>query len=58
MCGHVLAPLPRLVLESSVLFVTFLGLLLFLAGQKSFYLDLLKGLKGSSAVEEKSLVSA
>ena len=58
MCGHVLSPLPRLVLESSVLFVTFLGLLLFVAGQKSFYLDLLKGLKGSSAVEEKSLVSA
>jgi len=58
MCGQLLTPLPRLVVESSVLFVTFVGMLLFVAGQKSFYLDLLKGLKGSSAVEEKSLVSA
>jgi hypothetical protein len=39
----------RLVLESSVLFVTFFGVLLFAAGQKSLYLDLLKGLKGSSS---------
>ena len=56
-CGQLLPVLPRLVLESSVLLVTFLGLLLFVAGQKSFYLDLLKGLKGSSPVEERSLVS-
>jgi O-antigen/teichoic acid export membrane protein len=56
-CGQLLSPLPRLVLESSVLLVTFLGLLLFIAGQKSLYLDLLRGLKGASSVEEKSLVS-
>jgi O-antigen/teichoic acid export membrane protein len=56
-CGQFLSPLPRLVLESSVLLVTFFGLLLFVAGQKSLYVDLLRGLKGASSVEEKSLVS-
>jgi PST family polysaccharide transporter len=56
--GQWLSPWPRLVLESAVLFVTFLGMLLFVAGQKSFYLDLLRGLIGRSSVEEKSLVSA
>jgi PST family polysaccharide transporter len=56
-CGQYLPPWPRLVLESTVLLVTFLGVLLFVAGQKSFYLDLLRGLKGPSSVKEKSLVS-
>lgn len=56
--GHRLSPLPRLVLECGVLLVAFLGILLFVAGQKSLYLDLLRGLKSSPAVEEKSLVSA
>lgn len=43
--GHLLFPVPRLVLESTVLLVTFFGLLFFFGGQKSFYLDLLRGLK-------------
>lgn len=55
--GHSLSPLPRLVLESSVLFLSFMGLLLFVAGQKSFYLNLLRGLKEPTSVEETSLVS-
>jgi O-antigen/teichoic acid export membrane protein len=55
--GQLLSPLPRLILEGAILLVTYLGLLLFVAGQKSFYVDLLRGLKGSS-VREKSLVSA
>ena len=55
--GHFFSPLPRLVLESSVLFVSFIGILLFVAGQKSFYLDLLRTWRGSSPVKEKSLVS-
>jgi O-antigen/teichoic acid export membrane protein len=56
--GHLLSPFPRLLLETGVLFATFAVLLLFVAGQKSLYLDLLRGLKGTSPVEEKSLVSA
>jgi PST family polysaccharide transporter len=57
-CGQFFPPLARLVLESSVLFVTFFGVLLFAAGQKSLYLDLLRGLKGSSPVAEKLSVSS
>jgi O-antigen/teichoic acid export membrane protein len=56
--GQLLSPLPRLVLESTVLLVTFLGILLFATGQKLFYLDLLRGLKGPSSAKEKSLASA
>lgn len=43
-CGHFLAPLPRLVLETSVLLITFFGLLLFVGRQKTLYLDLIRGL--------------
>jgi O-antigen/teichoic acid export membrane protein len=57
-CGQLLSPLPRLILESSVLFVTFLGMLLFVAGQKSLYLDLLRGLRSPSPDEAKSLAPA
>jgi O-antigen/teichoic acid export membrane protein len=56
--GHFLSPFPRLVLESSVLLVTFLAVLLFAPGQKSLYLDLLRGLKKQTPVEESDLVSA
>jgi PST family polysaccharide transporter len=52
-CGEFVSPLLRLVLESSVLLVTFYGALLFAAGQKSLYLDLLGRLKGPSPVAEK-----
>jgi O-antigen/teichoic acid export membrane protein len=58
LCGQLLSPLPRLVLESTVLLLTYLGILLFAAGQKSFYVDLLRGLRGPSSVKEESLVSA
>jgi O-antigen/teichoic acid export membrane protein len=56
--GKTLSPLPRLLLESAVLFITYSWVLLFVAGQKAFYLDLLRGLKGPSSVKEKDLVSA
>lgn len=57
-CGQFISPVPRLALESGVLFVTFYGVLLFIAGQKSLYLDLLGGLKGRPSVVEKIAVSA
>jgi O-antigen/teichoic acid export membrane protein len=50
-------PLLRLFLESLVLFTTYFGVLLFVAGQKLLYLDLLRGFTGSSSVKQKSLVS-
>ncbi len=57
-CNQYLSPLPRLVLESSVLFVAFFAVLLFAAGQRSLYLDLLRGLRGPSAIGRTVSVSA
>jgi PST family polysaccharide transporter len=56
--GQFVSPLPRLVIESSVLLITFFGALLFVAGQKSLYLDLLRGLKGPSPLAETISASA
>ena len=53
--GQLLSPLPRLVLESGFLLFTFMGLLLFAAGQKAFYWDLLNGLRGPLWVKTKSV---
>lgn len=47
--GQMLSPVPRLALESAVVFVAFFGLLLFVAGQKALYMDLFRGLKGTPA---------
>jgi O-antigen/teichoic acid export membrane protein len=55
--GQYLPASPRLALESSVLFTTFFAVLLIAAGQRSLYLDLLRGLKGASSVVEKIPVS-
>jgi O-antigen/teichoic acid export membrane protein len=57
-CGRLLSPLPRLVVESIVLLATYFGILLLVTEQKALYLDLLRGLRGRSSVEEKSLASA
>jgi O-antigen/teichoic acid export membrane protein len=54
-CGQFVSPLPRLVFESGVLFAAFFGMLLFVAGQKSLYLDLLGGIRGPPSVAEKIL---
>ena len=57
--GHLLPPTPRLVLETSVLLVSFFGILLFVTGQKSLYLNLLRGLREPlSAKKDSSLASA
>jgi O-antigen/teichoic acid export membrane protein len=57
-CGASISPLPRLVLEGSVLLVAFYGVLLFAAGQKSLYLELLRGLKRPQSEEQEISVSA
>jgi O-antigen/teichoic acid export membrane protein len=43
--GQFLPPLIRLVLEAAVLLFAFAGILLFVTGQRSLYLDVLKGLR-------------
>jgi O-antigen/teichoic acid export membrane protein len=47
--GQSLPPLGRLALEIAVLFLAFLGMLLFATGQRALYLDIFRGLRGSSA---------
>jgi len=54
MCGDFLSPLPRLVLESSVLAVTFFVVLVFVAGQKALYVDLLRGLRRGSRAQDSA----
>ena len=56
--GNLLPPLPRLFLGGSVLLSSYLGMLLYVMGQKTFYANLLDGLRPSSAAQEKALVSA
>ena len=50
--------LPRLVLESLVLLGTYLGMLLYVMGQKFFYVDLFRKLIGRPSAAERSLASA
>ena len=56
--GQFISPWLRLFLECIVLFSTFYGALLFVAGQKSLYLDLLRSLKRPPTIAEKIRVSA
>ena len=53
-----LSPLPRLVLGTVLLLAAYLGMLLYVMGQKVFYLDLLRGFTGRSSVDGEVLASA
>jgi len=55
--SHRLSPLSRLSLECILLFTTYFALLLFVAGEKDFYLDLFRRLKGPAAVEGEDLAA-
>jgi hypothetical protein len=54
--GH--SSLSRLALESAVLLSVYVGMLLFVMRQKSFYLSLLRNLLGHSSAKEAAPVSA
>lgn len=58
--GQTMSTLPRLILEGTTMLAAYLVMLLFVTGQKGFYLDILRGLRSSSSrkEEEESLVSA
>jgi O-antigen/teichoic acid export membrane protein len=49
-CGELMAPLPRLMTGGTVLLVTYLSMLLYVMGQKKFYIDIFRGLKSHSSV--------
>jgi PST family polysaccharide transporter len=55
MCGDFFSPLPRLLIESGVLGIVFFGMLLFGAGERSLYLDLLRGIRAPHLPPKPSL---
>jgi hypothetical protein len=52
-----LPTLGLLIVESSVLLATYIGVLFFVTGRRSYYRDLLRELTGRSARKESALVS-
>jgi hypothetical protein len=52
------APLPRLIMDTSVLLITYLLIMFFVAGEKSFYLDILRGFVTRTPSEGSSPASA
>jgi O-antigen/teichoic acid export membrane protein len=55
--GQFFSPLPRLLLGVALVLAGYLGMLLYIMGQKLFYLDLLQAFRRRSSVEEEVLVS-
>lgn len=56
--GQLFSPLARLVLGCLIFLIIYLGMLLYVMGQKAFYADLIRGMRKSSTVEAKALVPA
>jgi PST family polysaccharide transporter len=56
--GQFLSPLPRLLLGVALVLAGYLGILLYIMGQKSFYLDLLRAFRRRSSLVDEVLVSA
>jgi O-antigen/teichoic acid export membrane protein len=51
-----LPPIARLLLGCSILFIAYTGMLLYVMGQKTFYISLLKGLMGRPSMQPTTLV--
>ena len=54
--GQGFSPFPRLLLGGGILLIVYLWMLLYVMGQKAFYLDLLQGLRKRSSFVEKESV--
>src|SRR5262249_42749029 len=54
--GGALPPLLRLILGAGMLFAIYAVFLLYVMGQKAFYVDLIQGMRERAPVEEKQLV--
>ena len=55
--GPLLSPRPRLALGITLVLGGYLGMLLYVMGQRLFYLDLIRGFRGPSPVEEQLVAS-
>jgi len=56
--GQMLSPVARLTLGYPVFLAAYLGMLMYVMGQKTFYLSLLRGLRQPTPLAEKVLASA
>lgn len=56
-CLQSLTPLPRLILEGTVLLGVYLGMLLYVMGQKPIYVDVIRGMRKRSSIEKDVLAS-
>jgi O-antigen/teichoic acid export membrane protein len=56
--GQTLPPIARLLLGSTILFVAYTGMLLYIMGQKAFYVDLIRGLRRRPSVQPTTLIPA
>jgi len=56
--GQMLTPLLRVIIGGTLFLGVYLGMLLYVMGQKSFYLGLLRGLRRGSSIEKDGLVLA
>jgi len=57
LCGQALPPLARLVMGGAVLLSAYVGVLFYVMGQKTIYLDLLRGFGKRSPIEVSASVS-
>jgi O-antigen/teichoic acid export membrane protein len=56
--GQSFSPLPRLILEGTVLLSAYVVMLLYVMGQKTFYVDLIRGLRRRPSVQPTTLIPA
>jgi len=57
-CGNLLSPLLRVAIGVTIFLFIYCGMLLYVMGQKSFYLDLLRGLRSGTAVDSDAIAVA
>ena len=57
-CVPIMPPLPRLIIAGIVLLAVYVAMLFYVMGQKAFYLDVLRGFRKRTPVDEKVLVPA
>ena len=56
-CGRSLSPFPRLILQGATLVTAYAGMLLYVMGQKAFYLGLLRVLTRRQPVESRGFIT-
>lgn len=58
LCVPIMPPLPRLVIAGTILMAVYVAMLFYVMGQKTFYLDVLRGFRKPAQADPKVLVPA